>query len=101
MGVQLKATFYHHMSSSWHVAGIVQRVDLGLSFVFKVQLHILNPNIASAWEMTEWGGQLQSHSYHIACFDHVPTWPVADVGHGATFGSDVAQVDFVGLDLDL
>lgn len=29
------------------------------------------------------------------------TWSVADVGHGATFGGDVAQVDLLGLDLDL
>ncbi len=29
------------------------------------------------------------------------TWSVVDVGHGATFGSDVAQVDFLGLDLNL
>lgn len=29
------------------------------------------------------------------------TWPVADVGHGATLGGDVAQVDLLGLDLDL
>lgn len=29
------------------------------------------------------------------------TWLVVDVGHGATFRSDVAQVDLLGLDLDL
>lgn len=29
------------------------------------------------------------------------TWSVADVRHGATFGGDVAQVDLLGLDLDL
>lgn len=29
------------------------------------------------------------------------TWSVADVGHGATFGGDVAHVDLLGLDLDL
>lgn len=29
------------------------------------------------------------------------TWSVVDVGHGATFGGDVAQVDLLGLDLDL
>lgn len=29
------------------------------------------------------------------------TWSVADVGHGAAFGGDVAQVDLLGLDLDL
>lgn len=26
---------------------------------------------------------------------------MADVGHGATFGGDVAHVDLLGLDLDL
>lgn len=29
------------------------------------------------------------------------TWSVADVGHGTTFGGDVAHVDLLGLDLDL
>lgn len=29
------------------------------------------------------------------------TWSVVDVGHGATFGGDVAHVDLLGLDLDL
>lgn len=29
------------------------------------------------------------------------TWSVADVGHGATLGCDVAQVDLLGLDLNL
>lgn len=29
------------------------------------------------------------------------TWSVADVGHGAAFGGDVAQVDLLSLDLDL
>lgn len=30
-----------------------------------------------------------------------PTGSVVDVGHGATFGVDVAHVDLLGLDLDL
>lgn len=29
------------------------------------------------------------------------TWSVVDVGHGATFGGDVAHVHLLGLDLDL
>lgn len=29
------------------------------------------------------------------------TWSVADVGHGATFGGDVAHIHLFGLDLDL
>lgn len=29
------------------------------------------------------------------------TWSVVDVGHGATFGGNVAHVDLLGLDLDL
>lgn len=41
----------------------------------------------------------------IACEEQLcalrGTWLVVDVGHRATFGGDVAQVDLLGLDLDL
>lgn len=29
------------------------------------------------------------------------TWSVVNVGHGVTFGGDMAQVDLLGLDLNL
>lgn len=66
----------HNVPSSGNVAGVAQGADLGLGLVFKVQLHIINSHLTSPWS-------------------------VVDVGHGATFGGDVAQVDLLGLDLDV
>lgn len=37
----------------------------------------------------------------MTCDRKHSTWSVVDVGHGATFGRDVAHVHLLGLDLDL
>lgn len=45
--------FYHNIPASRSVAGIPQRADLGGGLVFKVQLHVLNLYITSAWEQEQ------------------------------------------------
>ena len=42
--------FYHNISPSGHVAGVVQGADLGEGLIFKVQLHILNAHVTPPWE---------------------------------------------------
>lgn len=42
--------FYHDVPSSRSVAGVIQGADLGGGLIFEIQLHALNPHIASPWE---------------------------------------------------
>lgn len=45
--------------------------------------------------------QMSVRLYAQSCEKMHGTWSVADVGHGAAFGGDVAHVHLLGLDLDL